>query len=96
MAEKGLVTRDESLRAHVYTARVAEEETQSQLVRDLLDRAFEGSAGTRLVMRALSSRPAWPEELETSVNCWTARRRDEVEQKPEWLRLWRARWPKLA
>jgi BlaI family penicillinase repressor len=62
MTEKGLVTRDESQRAHVYQARLAAEETQSQLVRDLLDRAFEGSAG-RLVMRALASRPASAEEL---------------------------------
>jgi predicted transcriptional regulator len=62
MAEKGLVDRDESQRAHLYTARLAAEQTQTQLVRDLLDRAFEGSA-TRLVMRALSSRTATPEEL---------------------------------
>jgi len=62
MAEKGLVDRDESQRAHLYTARLAAEQTQTQLVRDLLDRAFEGSA-TRLVMRALSSRSATPEEL---------------------------------
>ena len=62
MAEKGLVDRDESQRAHLYTARLAAEQTQTQLVRDLLDRAFEGSA-TRLVLRALSSRPATPEEL---------------------------------
>jgi predicted transcriptional regulator len=62
MAEKGLVTRDESQRAHLYTARLPEEQTQSQLVGDLLDRAFEGSA-SRLVMRALSSRPASAEEL---------------------------------
>lgn len=63
MTEKGLVTRDESQRAHLYTARLPEEETQTQLVGDLLDRAFEGSAG-RLVMRALSSRPASAAELE--------------------------------
>lgn len=62
MTEKGLVTRDEAQRAHVYQARLAEEETQSQLVRDLLDRAFEGSAG-RLVLRALASRPASAAEL---------------------------------
>jgi len=62
MTEKGLVTRDETLRAHVYSARLAREETQSQLVGDLLDRAFEGSA-SRLVMRALSARPASAEEL---------------------------------
>ena len=62
MSEKGLVTRDESQRAHLYTARLPEEQTQSQLVGDLLDRAFEGSA-SRLVMRALSSRPASAAEL---------------------------------
>jgi predicted transcriptional regulator len=62
MAEKGLVTRDESQRAHLYTARLPEEQTQTQLVGDLLDRAFDGSA-SRLVLRALSSRPASPEEL---------------------------------
>ena len=62
MTEKELVTRDESQRAHLYTARLPEEQTQTQLVKDLLDRAFEGSAG-RLVLRALSSRPASAEEL---------------------------------
>jgi BlaI family penicillinase repressor len=62
MAEKGLVDRDESQRAHLYTARLPREQTQTQLVGDLLDRAFEGSAA-RLVQRALSSRPASPEEL---------------------------------
>ena len=62
MAEKGLVTRDESQRAHLYEARLPEEQTQTQLVGDLLDRAFDGSAA-RLVLRALSSRPASPEEL---------------------------------
>ena len=62
MAEKGLVTRDESQRAHLYVARCPKEQTQTQLVGDLLDRAFDGSA-TRLVQRALSSRPASPEEL---------------------------------
>lgn len=62
MTEKELVTRDESQRAHLYTARLPEEQTQAQLVRDLLDRAFDGSA-SRMVLRALSSRPASPEEL---------------------------------
>jgi BlaI family transcriptional regulator, penicillinase repressor len=62
MTDKGLVTRDESQRAHLYTARLPEEQTQSQLVGDLLDRAFEGSA-SRLVLRALSYRPASSEEL---------------------------------
>jgi predicted transcriptional regulator len=62
MTDKGLVIRNESQRAHLYTARLPEEQTQGQLVGDLLDRAFEGSA-SRLVMRALASRPASAEEL---------------------------------
>lgn len=62
MKEKGLVTRDETSRSHVYTARLREEETQGQLVRDLLDRAFGGSA-RNLVMRALSSKEVSAEEL---------------------------------
>lgn len=62
MTNKGLVLRDESARAHVYRARLSEEETQHQLVGDLLDRAFRGSA-SKLVMRALASKKASPEEL---------------------------------
>jgi predicted transcriptional regulator len=62
MTEKGLVRRDESDRTHIYQARLTEEQTQRQLVRDLLDRAFGGSA-TKLVMQALAARRATPEEL---------------------------------
>jgi predicted transcriptional regulator len=62
MTDKGLVRRDESDRTHVYTARLSEEQTQRQLVGDLLDRAFGGSA-MKLVMQALSTRKASPEEL---------------------------------
>ena len=42
MTDKGLVTRDDSQHAHIYQAKLAEEETQRQLVVDLLDRAFSG------------------------------------------------------
>ena len=62
MTEKGLVRRDETDRTHVYQARLTEEQTQRQLVRDLLDRAFAGSA-SKLVMQALAARRASPEEL---------------------------------
>ena len=62
MAEKGLVTRDESQRAHVYAAAAPEETTQRQLVGDLLDRAFGGDA-LRLVMSALSTRRSKDSEL---------------------------------
>lgn len=62
MAEKGLVERDETERAHRYCARLAKEQTQQQLVGDLLDRAFKGSAA-QLVMHALESRKTSTEEL---------------------------------
>ena len=62
MTEKGLVRRDETDRTHVYQARLSEEQTQRQLVRDLLDRAFGGSA-SKLVMQELAARRASPEEL---------------------------------
>lgn len=62
MAEKGLVKRDESDRRHVYEARRAQDETQRQLLYDLLDRAFNGSA-TKMVMQALSSKKASKQEL---------------------------------
>jgi predicted transcriptional regulator len=62
MTDKGLVSRDERDRSHVYHARLSEEQTQRQLVRDLLDRAFGGSA-TKLVMQALAARRASAEEL---------------------------------
>jgi BlaI family penicillinase repressor len=62
MTDKGLVSRDENARAHVYSARLPETQTQRQLVRDLVDRAFAGSA-TNLVMQALSTRPTSSAEI---------------------------------
>src|SRR5262247_3934128 len=59
MAEKGLVRRNEEQRTHVYEARVPQESTQRQLVGDLLDRAFGGSA-MNMVMQALSAKRATP------------------------------------
>jgi predicted transcriptional regulator len=62
MTEKGLVQRNEEQRAHVYEPRLAKEQTQRQLLGDLLERAFGGSA-TELVMQALSTKKASPDEL---------------------------------
>ena len=62
MAEKGLVTRDESSYAHVYRAAIPREQVERTLVADLLDRAFEGST-SRLLLQALAAKPAAPEEL---------------------------------
>ena len=62
MTGKGLVRRNEEARSHVYQASVPPETTQRQLVSDLLDRAFGGSA-RQLIQQALSARRASPEEL---------------------------------
>jgi predicted transcriptional regulator len=62
MTDKGLVTRDESQRAHVYSPREGMQKTQRQLLGDLIDRAFGGSPA-RLVMQALSASRASAEEL---------------------------------
>jgi len=67
MTEKGLVVRDETQRAHIYEARYSEQKTQRQLLSDLADRAFGGSA-TKLVMQALSGRKANSEELSAIRN----------------------------
>jgi predicted transcriptional regulator len=63
MTEKELVVRDESERTHVYQAAYTEDQTQRQLVSDLLDRAFDGSAA-KLVLQALSSNTTSAQELE--------------------------------
>src|SRR5215213_6651472 len=59
MADKGLVRRDESQRTHVYepAAGAGEEQTQRRLVKEMLDRVFNGSA-RKLVLHALSARKA--------------------------------------
>jgi predicted transcriptional regulator len=62
MVEKGLVSRDESPFAHVYQARIPQEQTQRTLVADLLERAFEGST-SRLLLQALAAKKATPREL---------------------------------
>jgi BlaI family penicillinase repressor len=62
MTDKGLVRRDESQRTHVYQPAASEDQTQRHLVRDLLERAFGGSA-QKLVLQALSAKKASPEEI---------------------------------
>ena len=54
MTDKGLVKRDDSTRTHVYKATSSEDQMQRQLVTDLLDKVFEGSAA-KLVLQALDA-----------------------------------------
>jgi predicted transcriptional regulator len=62
MTEKGLVRREALGRTHVYRACRSEAQTQRQLVKDLLARAFGGSA-VDLVVQALAAKRATPSEL---------------------------------
>lgn len=63
MAEKGLLTRDESERSHRYTAVHPEPLVQSALLKDLMHRAFDNSA-LQLVQRALDGNTSSSEELD--------------------------------
>ena len=63
MTGKGLVSRDDSKRSHVYQAAMPRERTQRQIVKDVLDKAFGGSAAG-LVAQALSAGKTSPQELD--------------------------------
>jgi predicted transcriptional regulator len=63
MTEKRLVVRDEAERTHIYEAAYTQDQTQRQLVTDLLDRVFDGSAA-QLVLQALATNKTSPEELD--------------------------------
>jgi predicted transcriptional regulator len=62
MAEKGLLDRSEEFRSHVYAPRIAKGQTQQRLARNLVQRAFDGSA-KNLVLGALSAQKVSPSEL---------------------------------
>jgi BlaI family penicillinase repressor len=63
MTEKGLVQRDETVRPQIYRAKYSREQTQRQLLTDLIQRAFGGSVRA-LVMQALATKKSSPEDLE--------------------------------
>ena len=64
MHQKGQVKRDDSERAHVYSAAVSKDQTQKMFLADLADRLFDGST-SRLVLQALGNSPqASSEEIE--------------------------------
>jgi predicted transcriptional regulator len=63
MTEKGLVRRDEEQRAHVYEAQFAQHQTQRQMVGDLLNRVFDGSASNLLMHALATKKGASREEL---------------------------------
>jgi predicted transcriptional regulator len=62
MTEKGLLTRTERFRSHVYESAVPKEQLRTKIAGDLLQRVFGGSARS-LIMGALEAQPASAEEL---------------------------------
>ncbi|MCW3080128.1 BlaI/MecI/CopY family transcriptional regulator [Segetibacter sp.] len=62
MFEKGLVTRDDSAKTHIYQANISKEKTQSQFVGKMISSLFGGSS-SQLVMQALGSQAPSKEEL---------------------------------
>ncbi len=54
MYQKGLVSRDSSQKAHIYSPSYSKQETQAQIIDDLKTRLFGGSISS-LVMQALGS-----------------------------------------
>ena len=73
MTGKGLVGRDDAARTHVYAAAASEGSTQRQLVTDLMQRLFDGSAA-KLVLHALEAGKASSEELAEIRKLLDARR----------------------
>lgn len=62
MRDKGLIVCDASQRPQVYRPKQSQQVTLKHLARDLLDRAFEGSAKS-LMLHALDNKRCKPEEL---------------------------------
>lgn len=63
MFEKGLVTRDDSAKTHIYQANVSKEKTQTQFVGKMITSLFGGSS-SQLVMQALGSQSPTKEEID--------------------------------
>lgn len=63
MLEKNMVTRDESQMKHIYAAALPMEDTQSTILKNLVNTAFGGSASS-LVLRMLGNAATSREELD--------------------------------
>lgn len=63
MFEKGLVSRDDSSKTHIYTATVSREKTQNQFLGKMIHNLFGGSS-TQLVMQALGNHSPNKDELD--------------------------------
>jgi predicted transcriptional regulator len=63
MHEKGLVERNEEMRAHVYRAKIRQNETGQQMLNEVMNKVFGGSA-LRLVQQVLENETTSAEEMQ--------------------------------
>lgn len=63
MHEKGLVTRDDSNKTHIYKANVSKDKTQQNIVGKMVNSLFEGSA-SQLMMQAFGNKKPSKKEIE--------------------------------
>ena len=54
MIEKGLLTRNTDNRSHIYSSNIPEPKVKTNMLNDLIDQAFHGSA-TQMVLQALGN-----------------------------------------
>ncbi len=76
MTDKGLLQRDDAMRAHVYRPVMAKADAQRSMLRQLMDRLFDGS-GAQIAMSALAERPASAEERKAIRKLIEERRREQ-------------------
>lgn len=62
MLDKGLVRRDETVRPQTFSPAATQQRTQQKMLKDLIHKVYGGSTGS-LVLQALASKKASPEEL---------------------------------
>lgn len=63
MHEKGLLSRKQHGKLHIYQAAIKKEQTQSMLLQQMIDNVFAGSA-SGLVMQALGNKKTSKKEIE--------------------------------
>ena len=77
MHEKEFLARKKNGRMHIYSPLITQKESQQNLVNELLDSAFQGSA-MKLVMQALGNRRSTPQELD-EIRAFL----DQLEENPK-------------
>jgi BlaI family penicillinase repressor len=63
MFEKGIVTRDDSSKSHIYMPALSRKKTQKQFLDKMINGLFAGSS-TQLVLQALGNQKASKSELD--------------------------------